>query len=121
MLEKNNSFSGVTELLTLAILREQDSYVYEITKMIQELSNNLLSISQNTVYAVNYKLEKEGKISFYSKLVGKRRTRIYYHIEETGSEYYEQLLETFRTAFSGVEIVIDTLSKMREQENEKGM
>ena len=69
--KQNYFFSGITDILILAILCEHDSYVYEIVKFIQEKSNGCLSISQNTVYAVTYKLVNEGKISEYSKLVGK--------------------------------------------------
>ena len=76
--KQNYFFSGITDILILAILCEHDSYVYEIVKFIKEKSNGCLSISQNTVYAVTYKLVNEGKISEYSKLVGKKRTRIYY-------------------------------------------
>lgn len=68
---KSYFFSGITDILILAILCKHDSYVYEIVKFIKENSNGCLSISQNTVYAVTYKLVNEGKISEYSKLVGK--------------------------------------------------
>lgn len=78
MADKNYLVTGITELLILSILDKHDSYVYEITKNVSDLSGGLLSISQNTVYTATYKLETEGKISAYSKLVGKKRTRIYY-------------------------------------------
>ena len=97
--KQNYFFSGITDILILAILCEHDSYVYEIVKFIKEKSNGCLSISQNTVYAVTYKLVNEGKISEYSKLVGKKRTRIYYHIEDEGRAYYENLLESFHNAY----------------------
>ena len=63
MATKNYLMSGITELLILAILNEHDSYVYEIGKTINTKSNNLLSISQNTIYTATYKLVKEQKIS----------------------------------------------------------
>lgn len=107
--KQNYFFSGITDILILAILCEHDSYVYEIVKFIKEKSNGCLSISQNTVYAVTYKLVNEGKISEYSKLVGKKRTRIYYHIEDEGRAYYENLLESFHNAYSGVESILNIL------------
>ena len=114
---KNNFFSGITEILILAILNDHDSYAYEIVKYIKEFSDGCLSISQNTIYAVTYKLENEGKISQYSKLVGKRRTRIYYHIEQGGKEYYAQLLSNFRDAYKGVENILLTLNENRENKD----
>lgn len=37
--KQNYFFSGITDILILAILCEQDSYVYEIVKFIKEKSN----------------------------------------------------------------------------------
>ncbi len=115
---KNYFFSGISELLILAILNKQDSYAYEINKSITEFSNGKLNISQNTIYAATYKLENEGKISQYTKLVGKRRTRVYYHIEESGKEFYTAMLDSFRETFSGVENVLTLLSENKEDSNE---
>ena len=56
MAYKNNLITGITELLVLKILEQQDSYVYEIQKMINNNSEHLLSISLNTIYTVTYKL-----------------------------------------------------------------
>ncbi len=111
MAMKNNLITGITDLLVLAILDAKDSYVYEITKTIQNNSNNLLSISQNTVYTATYKLEAEMMISEYSKLVGKKRTRIYYHLEPAGKEYLEQLLCTYHDMTSGVQNILNTLQQ----------
>ena len=55
MAYKNNLITGITELLVLKILEQQDSYVYEIQKMINNNSEHLLSISLNTIYTVTYK------------------------------------------------------------------
>ena len=50
MAYKNNLITGITELLVLKILEQQDSYVYEIQKMINNNSEHLLSISLNTLH-----------------------------------------------------------------------
>ena len=95
MAYKNNLITGITELLVLKILEQQDSYVYEIQKMINNNSEHLLSISLNTIYTVTYKLQNENLISEYSKLVGKKRTRVYYHLEETGKEYLTKITANY--------------------------
>lgn len=109
MAERNYFINGITELLILSILSAHDSYVYEITKTIENNSNGLLSISQNTIYTATYKLQNEGKISEYSKLVGKRRTRIYYHIEQEGDDYLKELKENYHQMITGVQAVVDSL------------
>ena len=40
MAYKNNLITGITELLVLKILEQQDSYVYEIQKMINNHSEH---------------------------------------------------------------------------------
>ena len=82
MAGKNYFINGVTELLILSLLEERDMYVYEIVKAVENYSGGALSISQNTLYTSTYKLIGEGMLSEYTRLVGKRRTRVYYHIEQ---------------------------------------
>lgn len=91
MASKNYFINGITELLILSILNCHDSYVYEIVKSIENFSEGLLTISQNTIYTATYKLENEGKITEYSKQVGKKRTRIYYRIEQSGREFLKEI------------------------------
>lgn len=115
MAERNYFINGITELLILSILNVHDSYAYEITKTIESESNNLLSISLNTIYTATYKLKDEGKISEYSQLVGKRRTRIYYHIEEEGIEYLEHLKINYNQMTTGVQSVLDTINNTQKE------
>lgn len=103
---KNPFINGITELLVLYFLRQKDCYVYEITKAISEFSGGRLSIPQNTIYTVTYKLENEGIISEYSKLVGRKRTRVYYHMEPLGDAYFEELFSTYRDTYSGIEMIL---------------
>lgn len=109
MAYKNNLITGITELLVLKILEQQDSYVYEIQKMINNHSEQLLSISLNTIYTVTYKLEKENLISEYSKRVGKKRTRVYYHLEETGKEHFAKVMTNYNNMIDGVNRIINSL------------
>ena len=106
---KNNFIAGITELLVLAILDQRDSYVYEITKNIAGDSEGLLSISLNTIYTVAYKLEEENMISEYPKLVGKKRTRVYYHLEPRGKEHLERISADYSKMTEGVKKVLNSL------------
>ena len=108
--ERNYFINGITELLILSFLKNHDAYVYDITKSIEEKSGGLLSISQHTIYTATYKLENEGKISEYSKLVGRKRTRIYYHIEDEGINYLEQLSNNYNNTINGVKTILDSLN-----------
>ncbi len=102
MISRNQFQNGITDLIILLLLSEKDCYVYEIVKDIQRLSEGFLSLSQNTIYTAAYKLEKEGKISEYSKTVGKKRTRIYYHIEPSGMEYLAEIRQSYQKVIDGM-------------------
>lgn len=116
MAYKNNLITGITELLVLKILEQQDSYVYEIQKMINNHSEQLLSISLNTIYTVTYKLEKENLISEYSKRVGKKRTRVYYHLEETGKEHLAKVMTNYNYMIDGVNRIINSLGGAQNEQ-----
>ncbi|MBQ8001754.1 MAG: helix-turn-helix transcriptional regulator [Ruminococcus sp.] len=115
-MSKNNFISGITDLLILALLDNQDRYMYDIVKSVKVLSDGKLSISQNTIYTAAYKLGDDGKISEYSKLVGKRRTRVYYHLEPEGKKYLEELRESYMNTTNGVLQVLSVLEGEKSDE-----
>lgn len=115
MANKNYFIYGITELLILFFLNQKDCYVYEITKAVSDLSEGSLSISLNTIYTATYKLENEGKISEYSKLVGKKRTRVYYHIEPEGRKYLDELMTVYRSTITGTNKILAAQSEGQEK------
>ena len=117
-MSKNYFMSGITDLLILAILDKGDRYMYEIVKCISQFSHGKLNISQNTIYTVAYKLGDEGKISEYSKLVGKRRTRVYYHLEPQGKEYLNEIMGSFLAITDGVFDLLKTIDEGNDTNGE---
>lgn len=81
-------------------------YVYEIVKGVEKYSGGMLAISQNTLYTSTYKLIGKGMLSEYTRLAGKRRTRVYYHIEQKGEEYLTQLQENYQRNITGVQNIM---------------
>lgn len=117
---KNPFISGITDLLILSILKHHDSYMYEMIKMITEYSGGLLVISQNTIYTAAYKLQNEGKISEYTKLVGKKRTRVYYRLEPKGEACLAELSECYQNTTKGVSTIFTAL-KEEEKSGEQNL
>ena len=113
-MSKNYFTNGITDLLILSLLDNHDSYMYEIVKSIADFSDGLISISQNTIYTAAYKLEGEGKISEYTKLVGKKRTRVYYHLEPKGKEYLDELMLSYQNTTVGIQKVFCVLEGMEK-------
>ena len=79
---------GNTETIILAMLKEKDSYGYEILKTILDKGNGLIDIKDATIYTAFKRMEKDELISSYwgDEFEGARRK--YYSITEIGKEYY---------------------------------
>lgn len=81
---------GYNDTIILYLLLDHDSYGYEISKKIKELSNEKYIIKETTLYSAFNRLLKNGYIeSFYKdETFGKRRT--YYKITEAGRQFYQE-------------------------------
>lgn len=79
---KNTKGFFKMEMLLLKIISEGDCYGYQIVQTLDKISNGTIHIAEGTMYPILYRLLDEGLISDEKRLVGKRQTRIYYHIEE---------------------------------------
>lgn len=117
-MSRNYFINGITDLLILSLLDNHDSYMYEIVKSISDFSEGLLFISQNTIYTAAYKLERDGKISEYSKLVGKKRTRVYYHLEPDGKEYLNELRENYQSTTEGISKIFLALEEKANEDEQ---
>lgn len=83
------------DMLILSVLEHRDCYGYEITQTIKKLSNNVIDIKEGVLYPNLYKMLDAGYISSYDKLVN-RKLRVYYHMEQSGKEYFKQITEEYR-------------------------
>ena len=104
---KNNFKKGSVEMLMLHILQESDCYGYEIAQNIKERSGGRITVLEGSMYPILYRLEEAGYISQYEKLVGKRRTRVYYHLENAGKEQLKSLLSDYNEVRTGIDMILD--------------
>lgn len=98
--------NGVVQLLLLKLLSESDLYGYEIAQLIKERSGGLIEMPQGTMYPTLYKLQDNGYISDKKVQVGKRMTRIYYHLEPMGKEYLQVIEGDFDLFYTGIQRII---------------
>lgn len=82
---------GTIDILILAVLKEQDSYGYEISKIIKTKSGDLFEILEATLYLALKRLEKQNAIEAYwgTETGGGRRR--YFKITDLGKEQLTQL------------------------------
>lgn len=99
---QGNYRRGVTPLVILALLRREDMYGYQLVQEMERQSGGRLSIQEGSLYPVLYRLQEQGYISDRRLLVGKRMTRIYYHLEPAGEECLRELTAEYEAVTSGV-------------------
>ena len=98
---------GVASLVLLALLKQQDMYGYQLVQEAEKQSRGALVMQEGSLYPVLYRLLEAGYISDRKELVGKRMTRIYYHLEPKGAEYLQALIADYRAVTGGVFRIID--------------
>ena len=106
MSNKNLFKKGSIELLVLSLLNNEDYYGYQITQAIDQLSGGVIKVTEGSLYPTLYKLSEKGYISDQKRLVGKRLTRVYYHLEPSGVKYYYELLHAYYDVHNGIHAVL---------------
>lgn len=85
----SNELRGYTELIILSQLKNGDTYGYEISKAIEEISRGNLIVKDATLYTAFRRMENDGLISSYWGNEGGGARRRYYKITEKGTKFYE--------------------------------
>ncbi len=104
---QENFKRGCAEVLALYLLSKEDMYGYQITQRMEEKSGGRFTMLEGTLYLILYKLVDAGYIKSYTKLVGKKRTRKYYHLEESGREYLKEILKEYDDVTLGISLILD--------------
>lgn len=98
---------GVMSLVILALLKKEDMYGYQLVQQTQELSGGRIITQEGSLYPVLYKLQEQGLISDRKEQVGKRMTRIYYHLEPAGEARLQQLIQEFEEITQGIHRIVE--------------
>lgn len=106
---------GTVELVVLSVLIEKDMYGYEIVKAVQDKSGGNFDLPLGTLYPVLYRFVENGYLTDRDEIINKR-LRKYYHLEESGKEYYKKLLNEYQKISAGVDLIVKAVSES-EQNN----
>ena len=93
---------GVMSLVILSLLKREDMYGYQLVQETERSSGGRLTTQEGSLYPVLYKLLDQGYISDRKVLVGKRMTRVYYHLEPKGEEKLKELIREYEEVTQGV-------------------
>ena len=96
---------GHTDTIVLAVLRNAESYGYEIYKTIRDATGGQYEIKEATLYATFRRLVKDGLVDAYwgDETQGGRRK--YYRITDSGRAVYERNLRDW----TATQKIINTL------------
>ena len=102
-----NSFRrGVLSLVILALLKKEDMYGYQLVQETINFSGGRIITQEGSLYPVLYKLQEQGLISDHKVQVGKRMTRIYYHLEPEGEKMLQQLIWEYDEITKGIHMIL---------------
>lgn len=102
-----NSFRrGIMSLVILALLKKEDMYGYQLVQETNQISGGRIVTQEGSLYPVLYKLLDQGLISDRKVQVGKRMTRVYYHLEPAGEDKLQTLTEEYKQLTRGVFLIL---------------
>ena len=81
---------GYIDVMILRVLHDGDSYGYEISKKITEISENSYTMKETTLYSAFSRLEKLGFLHSYPGTYSGGRERTYYALTEQGRLYFKE-------------------------------
>ncbi len=97
---------GIMSLVILTLLKREDMYGYQLVQETERSSGGRITTQEGSLYPVLYKLVDQGLISDRKVQVGKRMTRIYYHLEPAGEERQRELVREYEEITKGVMDII---------------
>lgn len=93
-------------MIILSLLKREDMYGYQLVQETEQASQGKIVTQEGSLYPVLYKLEQSGFISSKKVLVGKKMTRVYYHLEPKGVEYLKVLVDEYEAVTQGMFLIM---------------
>ena len=115
---KENLKRGTIELILLAMLKDSDKYGYQIVHSLFSRSHGHYILQEGSMYPSLYRLLEKGFIEDRKELVGKKRTRVYYHLTPAGRTQLDRLISEYRAITEGIEAVIEVEPVAEESDEE---
>lgn len=93
---------GTVEMVLLHLLSERSMYGYEILQEMKRRSNNQFELKDGSMYPILYRMIDKMLITDEQVLVGRRRTRVYYHLTDEGKSYLEEIKAEYMFITDGI-------------------
>ena len=106
MAKSSDLIQGTLDLLILKTLAREPMHGWGIAKRIQQLSDDVLSVGQGSLYPALYRLEQQGWISAEWKDSELGRSAKFYSLTREGKKQLELELKSWTRLSSAVALVI---------------
>ena len=104
---RENLKKGTVEMIMLHLLLERKMYGYELLQEMKIRSNEKFILKDGSMYPILYRMIDKGLITDEQVLVGRRRTRVYYHITEEGKKYLEEIKMEYQLITEGITNILE--------------
>lgn len=104
---ENEKLRGSNDIIILSILSRGDSYGYDISKKITELSGGAYGIRETTLYSALDRLERLGLVDSYAGAETMGRPRTYLRLTDRGRDYFAEQVRQWREAAEIMRCFID--------------
>jgi len=99
---------GTLDLLILKVLTREPAHGWAISKRIQILSGDVLSVGQGSLYPALHRLEQQGWIAAQWKDSDLGRSAKFYALTRKGRKQLDRELGTWERLSSAVQLLLDS-------------
>lgn len=100
MITSTEFIKGYTKIIICAYLFNNDDYLFNIVKKINEDGKGLISLSNPSALISINELEKEKYVSFDIKLTQDNQKRKFYKLTESGKDFYLKNKDSYLESLS---------------------
>jgi PadR family transcriptional regulator PadR len=106
MPKPSDLLQGTLDLLILKTIARDSLHGWAISKRIQDLSDEVLTVQQGSLYPALHRLEHQGWIAAHWKPTDLGRNAKFYSLTREGRQQLERELETWDRLSSAVRLVL---------------
>lgn len=104
---RENLKKGTVEMILLHLLQERDMYGYELLQEMKRRSKDKFTLKDGSMYPIMYRMIDKGLVTDQQVLVGRRRTRVYYHLTDVGKAYLEEIKAEYFFITEGITSILN--------------
>lgn len=104
---RENLKKGTVEMILLHLLQERSMYGYEILQEMKSRSDGKFVLKDGSMYPILYRMIDKKLITDEQVLVGRRRTRVYYHLTDEGKKYLEEITAEYIAITEGIANILN--------------